>query len=76
MSQKQFDQQAKLTIVESAMEMGFKETAEVAGVHWATVYNWKRQLDDLGKEVFLARKSPHPGRGVKSIRGRVGDGPR
>jgi transposase InsO family protein/transposase-like protein len=68
MSQKQFDQQTKLTIVESAMEMGFKEAAEVAGVHWATVYDWKRQLDDLGKEVFLARKSPRPpGRGVKRI---------
>jgi putative transposase len=67
MSQKQFDQQTKLKIIESALEIGYKEASNIAGVHWATVYDWKRQFDAFGKEAFLARKCPRPGRGVKQI---------
>jgi putative transposase len=67
MSEKQFDQQQKLTIVENAGEIGFKEAAKLAGVHYATVYEWRRRLDAIGKEAFLAHQPHRPGRGIKEI---------
>jgi putative transposase len=67
MSTKQFDQQQKLSIVEHGQKIGFKAAAKVAGVHYTSVYDWKRQLDALGKDVFLSHKARHPGRGEKQI---------
>lgn len=67
MSTKQFDQEQKLTIVENADKIGFKPAAEVAGVHYTTVYDWKRQLDALGQEAFLAHQPNRPGRRIKQI---------
>jgi transposase len=67
MSQEQFDQETKFKIVESSQEVGIKEAAKIAGVHYTTVYEWKRQIEAMGEEAFMARNSPHPGRGVKQI---------
>lgn len=67
MSTQQFDQQQKLTIVEHAKQIGFKPAAKIAGVHYTSVYDWKRQLDALGKDAFLSQKARHPGRGIKQI---------
>ena len=64
---KRFSQQQKLAILRSAAEMGVKEAAQVAEVHYTSVYEWKRQLEVLGEEGFLAYKSTIPGRGVKEI---------
>jgi transposase len=67
MAIKRFSQQQKLVILRSAAEMGVKEAAQVAEVHYTSVYEWKRQLEVLGEEGFLAYKSTIPGRGVKEI---------
>ena len=67
MSSKKFSQEQKLAIVKNAVSIGFKEAAKIAGVHYTTVYDWKRDLKSLGKEAFLAYKPSYPGRGVKVI---------
>ena len=67
MSSKQFSQEQKLTIVENAATIGFKEAAEIAGVHYTTVYDWRRDLKSLGKAAFLAYQPSYPGRGIKVI---------
>jgi transposase InsO family protein len=64
---KQFTQEQKLSILESAKENGMKKAAELAGVHFTTVYDWKNRRDALGEKAFLAYKSPSLGRGVKRI---------
>ena len=63
----QFSQQQKLDILESAKEVGIKEAAHLAGVHYTTVYEWLRKLDALGREAFLAYQPSSPGRGIKRI---------
>lgn len=67
MNMKQFDQHQKLAIVANAREMGFKEAAKIAGVHYTTVYDWQRQIDALGEEAFLNHRPDRPGRGLKEI---------
>lgn len=67
MDRKKFDQQQKLDIVEAAEDIGFKEAAEIAGIHYTTVYDWKRQIEALGKDAFLSYEPSWPGRGVKEI---------
>ncbi len=64
---KGFDQRQKLVIVKKALEIGFKEAAKVAGVHYTTVYEWRREVDALGEEEFLKHEPRYPGRGIKEI---------
>jgi putative transposase len=67
MSKKQFGPEEQFKIIESAREIGFTKAAEIAGVHFTTIYEWKRLLDALGKEAFVARRAKRPGRGIKQI---------
>ncbi len=67
MGSKHISQQDKLTILESAKEIGIKEAAKHCNVHFSTVYTWKKQLEAMGCEGFLARKASGPGRGEKKI---------
>ena len=67
MGSKKFTQKQKLAIVKSATEMGTKKAAEIAGVHFTTVYDWKGKLEALGEEAFLAYQPSYPGRGIKLI---------
>ncbi len=67
MSSKQFSQKQKLIILKKAEEIGFKEAADVAGVHFTTIYDWQRKYKGLGKKAFLAYKPSYPGRGIKEI---------
>jgi putative transposase len=67
MGKRQFNQEQKLTVLNSAEQIGIKESARVAKLHYTTVYQWKRQLEALGEEGFLAYKPAIPGRGVKKI---------
>jgi transposase InsO family protein len=62
-----FSQEQKLKILEAAKEIGIKEAAKLIGIHYTTVYEWKKQLEARGKEGFLAYRSPSPGRGIKRI---------
>ena len=64
---KQFNQQQKLTIVEKGEKFGIKPAAEVAKVHYTTVYAWKKQFECLGEKAFLEYEPPRPGRGTKEI---------
>lgn len=64
---KGYDQRQKLAIVKKAGEIGFKEAAKVAGVHYTTVYEWRRELEALGEETFLKYEPRYPGRGIKEI---------
>ncbi len=64
---KRFNQKQKLSVIEKGAEIGISEAAEVAGVNASTVYDWKNQLEALGKDAFLAYTPAHPGRGIKII---------
>ncbi len=64
---KQFNQQQKLSVIEKGEKIGIKPVAQVAGVHYTTVYAWKKQLESLGEELFLKSQTPRPGRGTKEI---------
>ncbi|NOX33633.1 MAG: transposase, partial [Deltaproteobacteria bacterium] len=41
--------------------------SEVAGIHYTTVYDWRRQFAAMGKEAFLKYQVSRPGRGIKQI---------
>jgi len=67
MGSKQFTQEQKLKILKSAAEIGVRESAKIAGVHYTTVYDWRHQLESLGESGFLEYQPSYPGRGVKKI---------
>ena len=67
MRSRQFNQKQKLAILDSAAEIGIKQAAELAGVHYTTIYDWRRQLKSIGKKIFLDYKPSYPGRGIKQI---------
>jgi len=64
---KGYDQRQKLVIVKKAEEIGIREAAKVAGVHYTTVYEWRRELEALGEDAFLKWEPRYPGRGIKEI---------
>jgi putative transposase len=64
---KQFSQEQKLAILESAKAVGIKEAAALAEVHYTTIYEWRQQFEALGQEAFVARRVQSKGRGVKRI---------
>lgn len=66
-AKKQYNQEQKLIVLESAGAVGIKEAATLAGVHYTTVYEWRNQLTALGQEAFLAKKTVSKGRGIKQI---------
>ena len=47
-----FTQKQKLDILESAKDVGIKESADLAEVHYSTVYQWQRKLNVLGENAF------------------------
>jgi len=53
--------------LESAREIGVRDAAKHIGVHYTTVYEWRKRLEALGKEGFLADRARSPGRGIKKI---------
>ena len=67
MGSKQFSQKQKMAILDSAAQIGVKQAAELSGVHYTSVYDWRRQLKSMGKQIFLDYKPSYPGRGVKQI---------
>jgi putative transposase len=62
-----FTQEQKLAVLETAKGVGIKKAAEMAGVHFTTVYDWRGQLDVWGQEAFLSYKAASAGRGIKRI---------
>ncbi len=64
---KHFSQEQKLVILLSAKEVGVKEAAKLAGIHYTTVYEWRKKLEALGEENFLAAVPKSRGRGIKKI---------
>lgn len=64
---KQFSQERKLAVLDSAKEIGVKEASRIAGVHYTSVYEWDRRLEALGREGFLAYQCASRGRGVKTV---------
>ena len=67
MGTKHFSQEQKMVILNSAAEIGVKQAAELAGVHYTSVYDWRAQLESLGEQGFLDYKPSYPGRGIKQI---------
>ena len=63
----QFTQKQKLDILVSVKEIGIKKAADLAGIHYTTVYQWQRELDAVGEEAFLSYHSSSRGRGMKKI---------
>jgi putative transposase len=68
MGQKHFSQKQKLIALRSEKKIGARKAAELTGVHYTTIYDWRRQYDSLGEEAFLAYQPSYPGRGIKEIR--------
>ncbi|MFX1265397.1 MAG: DDE-type integrase/transposase/recombinase [Promethearchaeota archaeon] len=66
-AKRQFTQKQKLAILESAEGIGIKKAADLAGVHYTSVYEWRQKLDVVGKDGFLAYRPPSRGRGIKRI---------
>ncbi len=67
MSSSHYDQHQKLTILEKAEEIGVSKAARIAGVHHTTIYRWRKQLNNFGREAFLQYEPKRPGRGQKRI---------
>ena len=67
MGSRHFSQKQKLAILDSAAEVDVKTAAELAGVHYTSVYEWRRQLKSLGRQGFLDYTPSYPGRGIKQI---------
>jgi transposase InsO family protein len=67
MSKHRFSQDQKRKILKSTKKLGVRSAAEIAGVHYTTVYEWRRDFESLGEKAFLDYKSSYPGRGVKQI---------
>jgi transposase InsO family protein len=64
---KRFTQEEKLTILESAKEVGVKKAALLSGVHYTSIYEWRNKLEAVGEEAFLSYKANSRGRGIKEI---------
>ena len=67
MARKHFSQKPKLSILRSAKQTTVKDAANIAKVHFTTVYDWKKQFEVFGEQGFLEYKVPRPGRGIKKI---------
>ena len=67
MSSTRYTQEKKLSVLESAKQIGVEEAANIAGVKATTVYNWRNQLKKLGKDAFLAYKPSYKGRGIQKV---------
>ncbi len=67
MSCKRFSQEQKMVILKSAAKIDIKQAAELADVHYTTIYQWRNQLEILGEEAFLEYQPSYPGRGIKEI---------
>ena len=67
MSKKQFSQEQKLKILESAEKLGVRPAADIAGIHYTTVYEWRNQLKAMEKKAFVEYQPAIPGRGIKQI---------
>ena len=63
----QFSQKQKLDILESSKGVGIKKSANLAGVHYSTVYQWQQKLEVLGEDAFLAYRPKSRGRGIKKV---------
>lgn len=62
-----FTQKQKLGILKSVKEIGIKEAADLAGIHYTTVYQWQQKLEVLGEDAFLAYRPKSRGRGIKKV---------
>lgn len=67
MSKRNFTQEQKLAIIKGSKKTTVRYAAEVAGIHYTTVYDWRRQFAAMGKEAFLVYQVSKPGRGIKQI---------
>jgi len=67
MRKKNFIQKEKLTILKGAKKINVREAAKIAGVHYTTVYDWRKQLAIMGEKAFLEYQVSKPGRGIKQI---------
>jgi transposase InsO family protein len=66
-SKKHYTQQEKLEVLKTAGEVGVVKASELAGVHYTTVYDWRKQLNVLGERAFVDYVPSTVGRGVKRI---------
>ena len=67
MSKKNYTQKQKMAILRSAKKTTVRDAAKVVGIHYTTVYDWRRQLETMGEKTFLENQVSKPGRGLKQI---------
>jgi len=63
----QLNQKQKLAVIKKADQLGVRKASKLAGVHYTTVYEWKKHLEAIGEKEFLRYEPPRPGRGIKKI---------
>jgi transposase InsO family protein len=69
MGSKHYDQDQKLIILKGSERIGVREAAKLAGIHYTTIYEWKKEYETLGEKLFLTSGPSYPGRGIKEITG-------
>lgn len=67
MEKKNFNQLQKLAVLRSGQKTTIKDAAKVVGVHYTTVYEWRKQFEIMGEKSFLEYQASKPGRGIKQI---------
>lgn len=67
MTNKNFTQKQKVAILNGSKKTTVRYAAKIAGIHYTTVYDWRRQLAAMGEEAFLVYQASKPGRGIKQI---------
>jgi transposase len=67
MSKTNFTQKQKIAIIKGVKKTTIRYAAKVAGIHYTTIYDWRRQLAAMGEEAFLVYQVSKPGRGIKQI---------
>ncbi len=48
-----FSQEEKYATLMSAKDIGVDKSAEIAGLHYTTVYGWRGNLAAIGKKAFF-----------------------
>lgn len=67
MEKRNFTQKQKVAVIKGSKKTTVRYAAELAGIHYTTVYDWRRQFEAMGEEAFLLYQVSKPGRGIKQI---------
>ena len=67
MSKKQFNQQQKLAILKSAENLSIRDAADIAGIHYTTIYDGVSNLKPWARKHPLNISHPNQGVGLRKL---------